>query len=166
MVPREACPVTLLVVRHAKAGDRGAWSGPDSSRPLSPNGRRQAEGLVDRISAQLGGLPIERILSSASLRCVQTVEPLAEALGLPIEPRAELAEGGDVERVLVLAHELMGNTAVLCSHGDVIPRLLDALASHYGLALPHAKRCEKGSTWILEPSRGRYRDARYLAPAN
>ena len=26
----------LLVVRHADAGDKGSWDGPDVGRPLSP----------------------------------------------------------------------------------------------------------------------------------
>jgi phosphohistidine phosphatase SixA len=31
----------LLVVRHADAGDKRTWKGPDSLRPLSPTGHRQ-----------------------------------------------------------------------------------------------------------------------------
>jgi len=39
----------LLLVRHADAGVKGSWDGPDALRPLSPMGRRQAEGLVVRL---------------------------------------------------------------------------------------------------------------------
>jgi phosphohistidine phosphatase SixA len=28
----------LLVVRHAEAGDKSTWKGPDALRPLSPSG--------------------------------------------------------------------------------------------------------------------------------
>jgi phosphohistidine phosphatase SixA len=62
----------LLVVRHAEAGDRSTWEGPDALRPLSPSGHLQAEGLVVRLE----DYPIERILCSPTLRCRQTVQPL------------------------------------------------------------------------------------------
>jgi broad specificity phosphatase PhoE len=40
---------------------------------------------------QLGDYRITRILSSPAVRCLQTVEPLAQRRGLPIEPdEAEL----------------------------------------------------------------------------
>ena len=39
----------LLVVRHADAGTKASWDGPDRLRPLSPVGRLQAEGLVVRL---------------------------------------------------------------------------------------------------------------------
>ena len=48
-----ADPVTvaaLLVVRHAHAGDREKWEGPDERRPLTKKGRRQAAGLVDLLA--------------------------------------------------------------------------------------------------------------------
>ena len=60
------------MVRHAKAGDRGEWSGDDRMRPLTKSGQRQAEGLANLLDRE----PIDKILSSGYLRCVQTVEPL------------------------------------------------------------------------------------------
>ena len=33
----------LIVVRHAEAGTKGSWAGPDLRRPLSAEGRDQAE---------------------------------------------------------------------------------------------------------------------------
>ena len=47
----------LLLVRHADAGVKGSWDGPDALRPLSPMGRRQAEGLVVRLE----DYPVDRI---------------------------------------------------------------------------------------------------------
>ena len=71
----------LLVVRHADAGNKRTWTGPDTLRPLSPSGQLQAEGLVFRLE----DYPVERILSSPTLRCYQTVEPLARDRLLGIE---------------------------------------------------------------------------------
>ena len=81
--------VPAYLLRHAKAGDREAWPGDDDSRPLSNTGRRQAKGLV-RV---LADVVIKRILSSPAVRCVESVRPLSEQRGLPIEPRDELRRG-------------------------------------------------------------------------
>ena len=66
------------LVRHAHAGDKRAWLGPDAVRPLSTPGRREAHGLLTRLRDH----PITRILSSPAVRCLQTVEPLARRRGL------------------------------------------------------------------------------------
>src|SRR5215212_7441628 len=79
----------LLVVRHADAGDKRSWTGPDMLRPLSPSGQLQAEGLVFRLE----DYPVERILSSPTLRCYQTVEPLARDRLLRIETVPALGVG-------------------------------------------------------------------------
>src|SRR5258708_5758356 len=81
--------MAIYLVRHGKAGSRHDWKGPDDERPLSKRGRRQAEALVD-VLADRG---IEQVFSSPSLRCVETVRPLADKLGLGVELRPELAEG-------------------------------------------------------------------------
>src|SRR5438874_1809614 len=80
-----------LLLRHADAGDRQAWTGPDGRRVLSDLGRVQAQQLV----ARLGGLPIRRVLSSPAARCLQTVGPLARALGLKVETSPLVRIGGD-----------------------------------------------------------------------
>jgi 8-oxo-(d)GTP phosphatase len=107
----EALPQPLLVVRHASAGDRDDWKGPDADRPLDARGRRQAEQLVDRLAP----FPIRRIVSSPFVRCVDTVEPLAHAHGLEVESSDDLAEGANRERVRRLLLEL-GDEAVICMH--------------------------------------------------
>jgi 8-oxo-dGTP diphosphatase len=129
----------LLLVRHAAALRRRDWSKPDHLRPLTPKGTSQAEGLVELLRP----FGVRRILSSPFVRCVETVEPLALALGLPVEPVADLAEGAGRSALRILAD--LDGTAVLCSHGDVLPQLVEALA-------PSARidECEKGSTWLVD----------------
>ena len=39
----------VYLVRHAHAGNKADWYGPDLARPLSERGRRQASGLVARL---------------------------------------------------------------------------------------------------------------------
>ena len=67
----------LYLVRHAKAGGRQEWRGDDRLRPLSKEGRRQADSLARRLARLTTG----DLLSSPYLRCVQTVEPLASVVG-------------------------------------------------------------------------------------
>ena len=155
--------MAIYLVRHGKAGDRDEWSAPDHLRPLSKKGKAQAEGLV----GQLGDRGVTRILSSPFVRCVQTVEPLAVHLDLKIEEHDVLAEDSEPQDVAVLARELVrdGEQAVLCSHGDVIPLLLDHLMRVDGLRLRSAFACAKGSTWILDADdSGRFIRGMYLSP--
>lgn len=154
--------MVLYLVRHAKAGSRREWDGPDPARPLSSKGRRQAEGLVHLLADR----PVRRVLSSPYVRCVQTVEPLAQKLGLPVEETEALAEGAAAADAVELLRELAPSTAVLCTHGDLIPPVLDTLAATEGLPLPPGYPFAKGSTWELEVVNGRWLAARYLPPAS
>jgi 8-oxo-dGTP diphosphatase len=151
----------VYLVRHGKAGSRHDWDGPDELRPLSKKGRRQADALV----ARLFDRPIARVLSSPFVRCVETVEPLADKLGLVVERADALAEGTSRHKVLELARSLEKPGAVLCTHGDVIPLLLEALIEEDGLVLPQDYPYAKGSTWDLTEKDGRFAKATYIAPS-
>jgi phosphohistidine phosphatase SixA len=142
----------ILLVRHAKAGSRHHWDGPDRRRPLSKAGFRQAADLVDLL------LPYEpsRVVSSPYLRCIQTVEPLAEKIGAEVTTAAPLAEGASVSALMELITQADQEVSVLCSHGDMIPAALETLGVQW------RDRCTKGSTWVL--SLASVSDARYLPP--
>ena len=146
------------VVRHAKAGDRAEWTGDDRTRPLNKAGQRQAEALA----AMLEREPIDKILSSGYLRCMQTVEPLGTRRGLPVEPVKELEEGAGGESVLRLMQKFHGRNVVLCTHGDVVEELLERLIAQ-GVVQRARANMEKGSTWVLEEKDGKITGARYLA---
>jgi len=107
--------------------------------------------------------PPARILSSPATRCVQTVEPLAEALGLRIEVVDELAEGAAGKGV-ELVRSLAGKRVALCTHGDVIPDILVTLVDEDRLDLGPAPRQAKGSVWVLEAKHGKFVKARYIPP--
>ena len=149
----------LFVVRHADAGHRSEWPGSDKERPLSDRGRRQAAGIRD---ALVDSAPT-RLLASPFTRCIQTLEPLAERLGLEVEADTRLAEGAGADGALELADELTGGPAVLCSHGDVIPDLLEALLRD-GVKLRDELRWHKASTWVLTRDGGRLAKGRYVPP--
>jgi phosphohistidine phosphatase SixA len=149
----------LLVVRHADAGDKASWDGPDVLRPLSPEGRRQAEGLVVRLE----DYPVERILCSPTVRCHQTVQPLAHDRLLRMEGVAALGVDAGAAEVLALFWDRRLRTAVLCTHGETIGRLLPQLATD-GLVAAAPLQWPKGSTWLLQRTNPRQVRARYLAP--
>ena len=105
----------ILLVRHASAGDRYAWEGDDSLRPLDERGLRQADELVELLEQY----EVTRVLSSPSLRCVQTVEPFAQARGLGIEIRDELSEERQGADGPTLVGSLQDVDAVLSCHGGL-----------------------------------------------
>lgn len=108
--------MNAVLLRHASAGDPRAWEGDDRLRPLDERGRRRA----DELAALLVPLGIRRVVSSPYARCVETVEPLAEALGVAVERDDRLAEGAaDAARPLLAEHDV-----VACTHGDVVEALL------------------------------------------
>ena len=76
----------LLLVRHALPlrSEAGQGSDPD----LSPEGVEQAKRLPDALKR----FPITRLVSSPQRRALQTGQPVADALGLPIEVDERLAE--------------------------------------------------------------------------
>lgn len=112
----------LHLIRHAAAGSRADWEGDDRERPLSKRGTRQALAIGEAL-ADAG---IDLLLTSSYLRCHQTLEPLAEHLGLAIEVCEELTEGGDGPPALdaLLEAAAGGYTVAACSHGDVIPAVI------------------------------------------
>lgn len=150
--------MSVFLVRHARAGRRHSWVGDDDLRPLSGKGARQAKALVPALEP-FGVGNVRRIYSSPSLRCIQTVEPLAEQLGLTVEPLEQLAEGRGPD-ALRLARKWLNRDVVACSHGDVIPFILGAIVPD----LVEVPPCAKGSTWILQHSPPGDVGARYVPP--
>jgi 8-oxo-dGTP diphosphatase len=149
--------MTTYLVRHAKAGDRSQWDGPDDLRPLSKTGRRQAGGLVK----QLDGEPVEHVVTSPYVRCRQTVEPLAERRRLAVDLADELIEGALVGDALRLIDKFAYTHAVLCTHGDVLGNVLENLERR-GVPLGNIKKLEKGCTWVLEFDDGEIVSGHYV----
>lgn len=147
----------LLLVRHAEAGDRNLWDGDQDLRPLTELGRRQAEATGEALRP----FAPTRILSSPAVRCVQTIAPLAEALGVEIEIVDELCEGRTTEALALLD----GTPMALSSHGDVLPKLLAALAGHLD-GIDTTGGLHKSAAWALDVDRsGKVVAGRYIRPA-
>lgn len=120
----------LAVVRHAKSRQRSKWRHQDQLRPLDARGVARAEDLVPILAA----FRVTRVVTSPSVRCMDTVLPYAAAGALEVRAKPGLSEEGfaeDPERApyhvrRVLEH---AEAAVVCSHRPVLPSLLKALAA-------------------------------------
>jgi 8-oxo-dGTP diphosphatase len=124
--------VPLLLVRHGKAMDRKDWTKKDAARPVASLGRRQARLLVPMLAAY----GVQHLVSSTSCRCVSTLRPYAETIGVDIEQHSGLSEEEGsghpklVGRIIseVRAAVLAGRRpTALCVHRPVLPHILDAL---------------------------------------
>ncbi|MEV0148601.1 MULTISPECIES: NUDIX hydrolase [unclassified Nonomuraea] len=130
----------LVLVRHGFAGSRQEWDGDDALRPLDADGVAQAATLA----AVLPAYRPEEVVSSPSLRCVQTVEPY----GVPVRLEPLLSEESqDPEKTPALVAMLRG-PAVVCSHGKVLPHLIRRLSGD-------DVRLEKGEFAVLHRVDGR-----------
>ena len=151
----------LYLVRHAKASSRREWKGDDRLRPLTASGHRQAEALA----TELTGRRVTSLVSSPYLRCVETLQPTARAIGAAVATDECLGEGGSYDDVLALMSSLPDG-AVLCSHGDVIPETIAALERR-GCKITSPPDWRKGSVWVLDrDDAGKIRKAKAWPPPN
>lgn len=139
--------MTLYLIRHASASQRHAGDPNDLARQLDETGQAQAQA----IEARLRTAGLTQLFSSAAIRCVETLQPLSEALQLPVEVHPALLEGQSANAAVALVQQLVTNgvTAALCSHGDIIPDSIQSLARQ-GMVLQGPRGWAKGSTWRLE----------------
>ena len=139
--------MTLHLIRHASAGSRNSSDCDDFERPLDERGLAQAAALV----IWFADLSLRDVWSSPARRCQQTVVPLAAAHGLKVSTCRELTEGvrpADLLALLSTEASLDGDL-VMCSHGDVIPEVLNRLLRQ-GMTVTGPRGCDKGSIWSLE----------------
>ena len=134
----------LYLVRHGKAGERRLWEGDDLDRPLSPKGWKQADLLAIRLAA----LDVSDLFSSPYVRCVQTVQPLADRLERGIKIDQRLSEGEPFEPMLEMLSEV-SDGAVMSSHGDMIPATISALERR-GMEIRTPPDWRKASVWVLK----------------
>ena len=148
----------VYLVRHAKAGERRVWEGNDLERPLSKQGWRQAHAVSERL-AERGASSLH---SSPYLRCVQTLEPLADLLHTTVYIDDRLMEDRPFEPVLDLLAEVESG-AVLCSHGDVIPATIAALVRR-GMEVQSGADWRKATVWVLKRKGERITKGRVWPP--
>jgi 8-oxo-dGTP pyrophosphatase MutT (NUDIX family)/phosphohistidine phosphatase SixA len=146
--PVQTTPV--LLVRHASAGSRAEWEGDDHARPLDDVGHDQAQELVRMLSR----FEIDRIVSADNLRCIQTLKPLGDSIGLPVEEEPLLSEQGYPGHEAEATASLRGlaehqEAVAACSQQVVIPDIVRRLAEEDGAELPDPLKDKKASFWAL-----------------
>jgi 8-oxo-dGTP pyrophosphatase MutT (NUDIX family)/phosphohistidine phosphatase SixA len=124
---------TLIVLRHSAARSRKAWRSDDRDRPLLATGRVHAA----RLGPVLAAYDVRRLVTSSSLRCVQTLAPYAGARDQKLRPEPLLSEEEasprGVQKLVSRLVDGLGKRkasaggAVLCTHRPVLPWVFDAL---------------------------------------
>jgi hypothetical protein len=92
---------------------------------------------------------------------METVAPLAAAVGLQVQGEARLAEGAGPEWAMNELASAAGS--VLCTHGDVMAEIVQALTDEH-VPMKGGMQWAKAGTWAFEIVSGRIVAARYLPP--
>ena len=137
----------IVLVRHAKAGKRSEWTGPDAERPLDAAGSRQAEALVDFLTC----FGVDRVVSANRTRCIDTVAPFAKSIGVDVEVEPMFSDDVFVKSPLatqtaVLALAKPGHVTAVCSQGVTIPSLIERFGGADGAVDSDTR---KGAAWVL-----------------
>jgi 8-oxo-dGTP diphosphatase len=152
----------IVLVRHARAGKRSEWHGPDAKRPLDESGREQARRLVEFLSA----FAPTRVVSANLARCTETVQPLADSLGLtvavdPAFSDEEYTATPTATETSLWSLAKPGKVTVVCSQGVTVPGLIDRVVRG---TRPSDTR--KGDAWVLSIVDGTVVSADYYDDAS
>jgi 8-oxo-dGTP diphosphatase len=125
--------IAIIALRHGKATPHENWDGPDATRPLLQRGIDQSMSIALGIAAYR---PVT-LLSSPAVRCLQTIAPTARVTGLEVKEKVAISQDAyrsDAAAVSkVIAKRLSkAVTTVLCSHGPVLPQIIEAVARATG----------------------------------
>ncbi len=120
--PAAARSGVVYLVRHGETRGEGA------GRHLSGAGRARAAALADA----LGDAGVGKIFSTDLPRTLETAEPLARRLGIPVATY-------DPGRLPELARKLRaaGGTVLVVGHSDTTPELVGLLGGEPGAPIVH-----------------------------
>jgi phosphohistidine phosphatase SixA/8-oxo-dGTP pyrophosphatase MutT (NUDIX family) len=146
---RPLVTATVVLLRHAQAQPLSAFHGIDVTRPLDARGRGQAAHLVPLLALYNP----QRIVTATPQRCVNTVSPLAAALGLKVDGESifdEEAHLRNPERAAQRLREFAASqtSVVVCSQAPVIADSLAILADTDGVTLSSV-HTPVGGVWVL-----------------
>ena len=105
--------------------------------------------------------PVERVLTQGGckLTIASTTQGTAQGIGGDKNARRTVP----IDAVLELLREAGGSTVVWCTHGDIVPAVLDAVREQDGVELADDHQYPKGSVWELDQDEtGRVTKATYL----
>ncbi|MDQ3105536.1 MAG: NUDIX hydrolase [Actinomycetota bacterium] len=146
----------LTVLRHAAATSRKTWPGDDQDRPLSDEGKAQADRLVPVLAA----FGLDTVFSSDAARCVRTIKPYVRAGGLDVDRHERWNEAKARRRdVRTAVGGLVADKRrlVLCTHRPVLPWVFE------GLGLPHVT-LQPADLFVAHRRRGAVLATELLSP--
>lgn len=138
----------LTILRHATAGSKQQWAMSDEQRPLDLDGEHTADLLAKVLSSH----PVRRLISSPSVRCIQTLGPLAEECDIAIELWDGIGPDADPTNLASCFAQPAFSDTVFCTHGEVVSPLLVTPAFRAVLrdsGLSRARLLTKGTGWRL-----------------
>jgi 8-oxo-dGTP diphosphatase len=141
----------FVVVRHGSAGDKNDWQDDDLLRPLDARGRAQAAELDDLLAC----FGSARVISSVTVRCLETVLPYASRTGADVRGDWAVTFGTSKragDRFAELLAE--GLPSIVCTHGELVPELIERACDELGAAPPVEPRLGKGAFWVLQVADG------------
>ncbi len=123
----------IIALRHGKAVPPQSWDGPDGTRPLLQRGVDQALSVAPGIAAYRPA----KLISSTAERCLRTIAPVARMTGLEVREKQQISQdayqvGGPAVARIVAKRLRAATTTVLCSHGPVLPQIIDEVARATG----------------------------------
>lgn len=130
-------PAQMIILRHAEK--------PEDGNELSEEGFKRAEQLVDffsndprvlRFGNPVGLYAQAPKSKKGSLRSIQTLQPTADKLSIPLSSDYERDEYADLLKSLKKDSSLSGKTVVICWEHKVIMDMLDEL----GISSPPAPK--------------------------
>lgn len=150
--PAETFPVVVL--RHMSAGDRHTWEGDDLLRPLDAVGRADALALPPL----LGAYGEFRVVTSAAARCAESVLPYTVRSGMTARTERAFTvldgHGPDREAARGAFARVLGEglPTVVCTHGELVPDLVEEGLTRLGAPVPRQLGLGKGAFWVLHVS--------------
>ncbi len=153
----------LYFLRHGIAEERDGWTGDDALRPLTDKGKQRLGEVAAFLAERRLG--IETVVTSPLVRCAQTAEIAARALGLRdrvVEDR-RLAPGfGPGELAAVVRAHTGSDALMLVGHEPDFSETIGALIGggrvvcrKGGVAcvnVPEPARLEGELEWLLPPA--------------
>jgi broad specificity phosphatase PhoE len=142
-----SAPATLVVViRHAEkqldVGDNPA---------LTEAGVARAERLAQQFASASTAFGFERIYVSQYVRSLQTAEPLATRIGVPL---TTVQAEATTELVNRIRRDDAGRRVLVVAHSDTIPEIVRALAP--ATTVPEMSATEYGTAYVIAlPRSGR-----------
>lgn len=137
---------TVVIVRHGEKPDEGPG--------LSPQGEARAKAYVGYFEhLSLDGTPFrpDTLVASAdsknSARERLTLEPLAQALGLPIDQR--FADKDVKQLAHALAGEGYGKSVLIAWHHGELAKLIEALGADPAKLLPDGRWPDDVFNWVV-----------------